>query len=65
MGSDAPLTALGIQDPMKALKISMHAVLDGFGWRPFSSEWDYHKTSERVKKEIFPKETAGMGEGFS
>ncbi len=57
MGSDAPLTRLGIEDPMKALKVSMHAVLDGFGWRPFSSEWDYQKTSERVKKEIFPKET--------
>lgn len=56
MSSDTPLTALGIQDPMKALKFSMHALLDGFGWKPFSSEWDYLATSERVKKEIFSKE---------
>ena len=56
MSSDTPLTALGIQDPMKALKFSMHALLDGFGWRPYFSEWDYEKTSERVKREIFSKE---------
>ena len=53
MGSDTPLPALGIQHPMKAVKVSMHALLDGFGWRPYSSEWDYQKTTERVHKEIF------------
>jgi AcrR family transcriptional regulator len=29
--------------------------LDGIGWKPLSSEWDYVKTIERFYRELFPK----------
>jgi len=30
--------------------------LDGLGWKPLSSEWDYHNTIKRIEKEIFAPE---------
>ena len=30
------------------------AFLDGLGWRPLSSEWDYRRTLQRVYTEVFP-----------
>ena len=34
-------------------------LLDGYGWKPFSSEVDYGKVIKRVRKEIFPDEVLG------
>jgi AcrR family transcriptional regulator len=34
----------------------INSIYDGFGWRPFSHEWDYSKTSERIQAEVFPDE---------
>jgi AcrR family transcriptional regulator len=34
----------------------INALYDGFGWRPFSSEWDYAKTAERIRAEVYPEE---------
>jgi hypothetical protein len=28
--------------------------MDGFGWRPLSSEWDYRSTMRRIHEELFP-----------
>jgi AcrR family transcriptional regulator len=33
-----------------------NALYDGFGWKPFSHEWDYAKTSVRIQAEVFPSE---------
>jgi len=30
-------------------------VLDGWGWKPLSGEWNYAKTKERFFREVFPE----------
>jgi hypothetical protein len=30
-------------------------MLDGYGWRPLSSEWNYKATRQRVHQEAFPQ----------
>jgi len=30
-------------------------VLDGLGWKPLSTEWDYSKTKKRFFREVFPE----------
>lgn len=30
-------------------------VLDGMGWKPLSTEWDYRKTRKRFFREVFPE----------
>ena len=47
-----------IQDWFKKIKF-MHGtfgriVLDGIGWRPLTSEWDYDKSLKKFYREIFP-----------
>lgn len=32
-----------------------HVVLDGLGWRPLSSEWDYSLSLMRLQDEVFPE----------
>ena len=38
----------------------LHVLLDGYGWRPLSHEWDYEKTSERIQVEVFADEYRQM-----
>lgn len=52
--SDTPLDSAGVVNPRLALELSLGIVLDGYGWRPLSSEWDYHATRSRVHAETFP-----------
>jgi AcrR family transcriptional regulator len=52
MSSEVRLQSKGIQDPLMALRRSAGALLDGFGWRPLSSEWDYEATRRRVTEEV-------------
>ena len=47
---------LGIQDPFAAIRNSIHMCLDGFGWLPLSTEYDYDGLFERLQHEIFPNE---------
>ncbi|MFQ5911568.1 MAG: TetR/AcrR family transcriptional regulator [Nitrospinota bacterium] len=51
-----PLDRLGIEDPFATVRKNCQAFLDGLAWRPLSSEWDYEKTYERIRKEVFPDE---------
>lgn len=37
------------------------ALLDGFGWRPLSSELDYDEARQRALREIFPDEAKKLG----
>ncbi len=30
-------------------------VLDGLGWKPLSTEWDYKETRKRFFREVFPE----------
>jgi len=61
MTSEVNLHALGVTDPRKAVWENMHALLDGFDWRPLSKELDYEKTRSRIFKEVFPQESTQVG----
>ena len=46
----APLRSIGISDPFKELSLNSHYLMDGFGWRPMSQEYDYAATLERIRE---------------
>jgi len=48
MGS-APLNEAEIHDPMGEIVRNGHYLLDGYGWRPLSTECDYERTARRVR----------------
>lgn len=50
------LTEFEIHDPVKVLLIGINILLDGFGWHPLRSEWDYAATYQRIFQEIFSHE---------
>ncbi|MBN1342245.1 MAG: TetR/AcrR family transcriptional regulator [Phycisphaerae bacterium] len=54
MSSDIPLSQLGFEDPEASILGALVAMMDGFGWRPLSTEWDYNRTLERLAAEVFP-----------
>jgi hypothetical protein len=47
---------LAIANPRVVTRHAFHALLDGFGWRPLSTEWDYQATFDRISKEVFADE---------
>jgi AcrR family transcriptional regulator len=57
------MTQTGIVNPFSALRDNIQVLLDGFGWKPLSTEWDYAATTRRITKEVFADEcqTAGLG----
>jgi AcrR family transcriptional regulator len=56
MGTDVPLADLGIDDPFRVTHQNSQLFLDGYGWRPLSTTWDYEATMSRISKEIFSDE---------
>ncbi|MEZ9229866.1 TetR/AcrR family transcriptional regulator [Vibrio amylolyticus] len=46
-----------IQDPYSVLH-NANMLLDGLGWKPLSTEWDYRKTWQRVESELYSEEVA-------
>ena len=54
--SDFPSEEAGIPDPARSVRRSLLVMLDGFGWRPLSREWNYRETCRRVRREIFDRE---------
>jgi hypothetical protein len=40
-------------DPRAAMRRLGSAFLDGIGWRPLTSEWDYRRTLQRIYSEVF------------
>lgn len=49
MDADLPMTELGIADPTRILRANQHRLLDGYGWRPLSSEFDYGAAELRIR----------------
>ncbi len=47
---------LGIQDGLETSRAVVHTLLDALGWQPLSNEWDYDRTRERVRAELFAEE---------
>src|SRR5262245_51842398 len=53
MSSDIDLERKGgVTEPMNALRRASAALMDGYGWKPLSSEWDYDATRKRVAQEV-------------
>ena len=50
------LEHLGINDPFTAVRYNINRMLDGYGWRPFSTEFDYLGLFDQLLEEIFPEE---------
>ncbi|MEX0678790.1 MAG: TetR/AcrR family transcriptional regulator [Pirellulales bacterium] len=56
MRSDTPIAMAGVAEPALAVEWSLGLLLDGYGWQPLSSQWDYKRTRKRVHAEAFPPE---------
>jgi AcrR family transcriptional regulator len=50
------LAERGFADPLLHLQLNQERLLDGFGWKPLSSEHDFEITRERIRREIFAPE---------
>ena len=57
MTTSGRLDELGIGEPFACVRRSMTLMLDGYGWKPLSKDWDYPRTFERIHREVFPDET--------
>jgi AcrR family transcriptional regulator len=55
------LVAFEIGDPFAVLNQNIQYFLDGLGWRPLISEWDYADTLRKVAREIFADECNRVG----
>ncbi len=53
MECDQTLLQMGIVDGFQLVRDTNNRLLDGFGWKPLSSEHDYNAVYEKVKREIF------------
>ncbi len=51
----APLQEIGLPNLLGELFQNAQYLLDGIGWRPLSSEWDYEETYRRLRATLFPK----------
>lgn len=49
-------TKLGLADASRALFLNYNHFLDGYGWTPLSTEWDYTATEARIRDEVFADE---------
>lgn len=47
---------MGITDPEAVLWENFNRLLDGYDWKPLSSEWDYSATMDRIRTEVFSDE---------
>jgi AcrR family transcriptional regulator len=47
------LHEIGIECPIRSLRTNQQRMLDGYGWRPLSTDFDYPAHMDRVKAELF------------
>jgi AcrR family transcriptional regulator len=52
--SQALLKTIGLEKPLRTLIHDRSLFLDGVGWKPLSTSWDYNATLDRVFKDLFP-----------
>jgi len=50
------LLQLGIAEPYEAVRQAIKMTLDGYGWRPLSSDFDYAALLEKIQTEVFADE---------
>jgi AcrR family transcriptional regulator len=51
----------GDGDPQLMLNRCFQIFVDGYGWKPLSSDWDYGQTVERVRREVFADDIRKAG----
>jgi AcrR family transcriptional regulator len=51
--SSETLGEIGIENPIRSLRTNQQRMLDGYGWRPLSGDFDYVLHMDRVKAEMF------------
>jgi AcrR family transcriptional regulator len=62
IASATPPADLGVPDPLRPMRVLGRELLDGIGWRPLSSEWDYGATMRRIYTELYaPEVLAPLG----
>jgi len=59
----APLAQIGVRDAFFSVVSNCEILLDGYGWRPLSTEWDFAETRRRVNTEIFVDEMQKVATG--
>ena len=61
VASNPNLESMGFGDLDLTLRRNYNALLDGYGWRPLSSEIDYTETRMRVLEQVFAEEGRRAG----
>ncbi len=46
----------GVADPLAGFRRTLQAVLDGLGWRPLTTEWDWADAVARIERGAFAEE---------
>lgn len=61
MNSDETLLRRWMAEKPSTHEQLLGCALDGFGWRPFSGDWNYTETVQRIWQEVFPAEATQLG----
>jgi AcrR family transcriptional regulator len=62
--SNAPRSALGIENPFTRMFRAFNTLADGYGWRPLFVEQDWEEILAEIRRTIFPAEAQELfGEG--
>lgn len=54
MFSSESLGQLGLGEPFGLVRRHCNALMDGYGWKPFSSEFDTDALARQIQAELFP-----------
>jgi AcrR family transcriptional regulator len=55
------LTRFELTSPFEAIQKNMSTLLDGFGWKPLTQEWDYAATLRCIRNRVFAEECRQLG----
>lgn len=61
--SDA-MSELGIEEPFVAVRSNWHHMLDGYRWKPLSSEFDYPAAMQEIAQKLFPDEFLSISDSW-
>jgi hypothetical protein len=56
MDTTVAVQQLGVTNGSQVAREFTQALLDGLGWQPLSSEWDYAHTCRRIREELFAEQ---------
>jgi len=58
MDTSVATDQLGTDDGKRVARDATEMLLDALGWQPLSRDWDYQRTRERIRRELFGREWA-------